>query len=168
MKTNLIFVSFEKSDDSYTASLFLQEYGSVRVDPESLLRRAERIYSKSVTVMESEIRAIKNYRSGKTRTPARAIWHLGDSIFKLISDLERLSVQINNLYSHLERDLEVKRKWLEKVVILRRYIDKVEYIPVELNWGQCEKGTRKAALKLTQEALAKGELRGGKSKDGRP
>jgi hypothetical protein len=164
VKTDSIFVSFEKRDDRYIASLFLEQYGSIKVDAEILLRRAENTYKKSISEMKSKIEAIKNYRLRNIRTPARAIWLLGDSIFKLTSDLERLSLQINDLYTHLQRDLEVKRKWLEKVIIFRRYIPEVGFIPNELNWGKCEKGTRKVA-----EALKNGTyvIEGVTHKDGK-
>jgi len=38
--------------------------------------------------------------------------------------------------------LGVKKKWLEKAIIFRRYVDDKNAIPKNLNWGKCEKGTK--------------------------
>ena len=96
---------------------------------------------------------IKNIRANKKPLPARFIWRLGNTIFQLVDDLQKDGFQLDGVYEHLSRDLVVKRKWLEKVIILRRYISKEDLIPETLNWGKCEKGTRKIA-----ENIAKGIL----------
>ena len=98
--------------------------------------------------MRSVVREIEAYRRSHTPTPARKIWELGDAIFKLNEELERVSLQIDGLYEHLVRDLTVKRKWLEKVIIFRRHLPDDNLIPESLNWGRCEKGTRKVAERL--------------------
>jgi len=68
----------------------------------------------------------------------------------LKDSLEILGLQLDSMYKHLTRDLGVKKKWLEKVIILRRYIENEEIIPQSLNWGRCEKGTRKVAKKISE------------------
>ena len=60
----------------------------------------------------------------------------------LNDNLSKIDLQIDNTYYHLVRDLGVNRKWLEKVVIFRRYIQQIELIPETAIWGSFEKGTR--------------------------
>jgi len=67
---------------------------------------------------------------------------------KIINNLYKLNLQIDNLYYHLTRDLNINRKWLEKVIIFRRYISDQEFIPESALWGTFEKGTKKKSLAL--------------------
>jgi len=62
--------------------------------------------------------------------------------------LAELSLEIDDVYKHLVRDLGAKRKWLEKAIIFRRYLPTQDLIPQSLNWGRCEKGTRRVAERL--------------------
>lgn len=144
----LSFVSFELKNNTYVGSLSLDaamiEHGNL----ETVLQRATKVYSHSIYKMSTLIEQIAEMRNHRKRVPARKIWELGDHIFKLKKDLERLSLQLDGLYAHLVRDLQVKKKWLEKVVIFRRYIHKKTLIPKSLNWGRCEKGTKRVAVAL--------------------
>lgn len=121
---------------------------SMESDPSSVLQNAADSYSRSIRTMRLLLAEIQAFRKNHTPTPARKIWQLGDTMFGLRDNLEHISLQIDGFYDHLVRDLGVKRKWLEKVVILRRYLVKEELIPSSLNWGRCEKGTRKVAERL--------------------
>jgi hypothetical protein len=167
VKADLKFVTFEKRNDRYAASLFLDEYSTIAADAEKILRKAENIYTKSLSEMMSKIAEVEQLRAQHIKTPARLIWLLGDRVFRLTWDLEKISLQINNLYAHLERDLKVKRKWLEKVIIFRRYIPDMHLIPKELNWGRCEKGTRKIAEALRDRTFKENISRGRSHKDGK-
>ena len=117
-------------------------------DPETILQEAARVYGQHVSEMRSLVTQLKSYRAQRKLTPARKIWEIGDLVFALRIGLARLSLELDDLYVHLARDLGVKRKWLEKVIIFRRYLPKEELIPESLNWGRCEKGTRRVAEKL--------------------
>lgn len=142
------FVSFELKDGQFVGSLAIEAAIGNKRDPEVVLREATKIYKRSIKRMCSLIADIQNMRHSHKPIPARKIWQLGDAIFELRDDLENLSLQLDGLYSHLVRDLRVQRKWLEKVVILRRYLPKEDFIPESLNWGRCEKGTRRVAQRL--------------------
>ena len=150
MKERLIFISFEKSGNKYGASFPMEELISNEKDIERLAKRAAKIYDNAIHRMLLIIHEIDNQRVERKPVSARKVWRLGDSIFKLTQDLEKISFQLDGLYEHLSRDLVVKRKWLEKVIILRRYILHISLIPKYLTWGRCEKGTRKVAEKISR------------------
>lgn len=150
-ESRLAFVSFQPNDKQFTAFLPIEELISSQTDLAEVLNKASFIYGRSVTKMRSLVAEIDNLRLNHKLVPARKIWQLGDAIFELKDNLEKLSLQIDGLYDHLVRDLRVKRKWLEKVVIFRRYLPSEDIIPELLNWGRCEKGTRRVA-----ESLLKG------------
>ncbi len=145
-----VFVAFKPaSNGGFTAFLSMEGLGSLNRDPEHVLREAARVYERSIDKIRSVIIVeIKNCRAKHKRVSARTIWEVGERIYELKARLEELSLELDGLYTHLSRDLNVKRKWLEKVVILRRYLPKKDLIPETLNWGRCEKGTRRIAEKL--------------------
>lgn len=152
-KDRLAFVSFEPSDELFRAFLPMEELISGDDDPELRLKKAVQVYQRSIVKMRNLIQEIQNLRDNHKLLPARKVWHLGDAIFELQHELSKLSLQLDGLYDHLIRDLGVKRKWLEKVIIFRRYLPDENAIPQSLNWGRCEKGTRKAAEKLRGDYL---------------
>lgn len=121
---------------------------SVEGDPEPLMRKATDEYEQSVCHMRLLSEQIEKLRSDHKPIPARKVWDWGDAIFRLTQQLAKLSLQLDQLYEHLSRDLGVRRKRLEKIVILRRHLPQKELIPELLNWGRLEKGTRKAAERL--------------------
>jgi len=156
----LYFVSFEMKDTQFKASLAMETFVTTGVDQEVLLQSSANVYEKSIRSMCLIVDEIRAIRENRQLTPARKIWELGDEIFRLTKELAALSLQVDGLYSHLVRDLGVKRKWLEKVVIFRRYLPDKVLIPESLNWGQCEKGTRKAAERLLSGSRYKANERG--------
>lgn len=151
----LSFVSFAPKDKHFIAFLAIEGLDASKGDPELALRKAANIYEEVIKRMRSIIDEIKTCRANRKAVSARRIWHLGNIIFSLKDDLEKISFQIDNLYLHLVRDLRVKRKWLEKVIILRRYLTHEHFIPKTLNWGACEKGTRQVAEKLREQSCSK-------------
>jgi len=151
-KDEPIFISFQKDEDKYNAYIPIKEFLSSNEDIEPSLKKATRLYSISISRMVNLVKEINKFRISHCPLPARKIWELVDLIFKLVKGLNQLSLQIDGLYEHLERDLKVKSKWLEKVIIFRRYIQDKNSIPQSLNWGKCEKGTRRKA-ELIQKGL---------------
>lgn len=149
----LAFVSFEPSNKEFRAFLPIEELLSNSNDPEFTLKKAAEVYQRSIAKMRNLIEEIRNFRDNGELLPAREVWQLGDAIFELQYNLNTLSLQLDGLYDHLVRDLGAKRKWLEKVIIFRRYLPEENAIPKSLNWGRCEKGTRQAAEKLRKEYL---------------
>ncbi|NWF78348.1 MAG: hypothetical protein HXY36_07170 [Chloroflexi bacterium] len=152
-RDKLAFVSFEPSNEVFKAFLPMEEVLSADDDPELTLKEAAKVYEHSIVRMRSLVKEIQDFRDNRKLLPARKVWQLGDAIFELQYDLSKLSLQLDGLYDHLVRDLGVKRKWLEKVIIFRRYLPDENAIPHSLNWGRCEKGTRRAAQKLRKDYL---------------
>lgn len=146
-----IFVSFEPRNGTFIGLLLMDQILESDDDLEPILRKATEIYSRSIVEMRSLVAEIESIRKKRVLLPARKIWQLGDLIFNLTNELSQLSLEIDGLYHHLVRDLGVKRKWLEKVVIFRRYIPALDAIPTTLNWGRCEKGTRRVAEVLSNQ-----------------
>jgi len=146
----LAFVSFEPGNGRFIGFLSMEAAVSSERDPEAVLREATKIYERSITRMRSILVEVQAARTNRKPIPARKIWQIGHAIFELRDELKRLGLQLDGVYDHLTRDLGVKRKWLEKVVTLRRYIPDESLIPESLNWGRCEKGTRRVAERLSK------------------
>jgi len=144
----LAFVSFEPTNRQFRAFLPMEEVISSDNDPAPMLRKAAVVYEHAIVKMRNLVKEIQDFRASHKLLPACKVWQLGDAIFELQDNLNKLSLQLDGLYDHLVRDLSVKRKWLEKVIIFRRYLPDENAIPQSLNWGCCEKGTRRAAEKL--------------------
>ena len=146
--SSLTFVSFKPDNGQFVALLPMEQLISSELEPEDIVKQAAQVYKHSITKMRCLVAEIQSIRIDSKFLPARKVWQLGDAIFELKDNLEKLSLQIDGLYDHLIRDLDVKRKWLEKVIILRRYLPQKDAIPESLNWGRCEKGTRRVAERL--------------------
>jgi len=147
----LAFISFEPSDRQFRAFLPMEELISADNDPEPTLKKAAEVYEHSIIKMRNLVKEIQNFRDNRKLLPARKVWQLGDAIFELQDNLSKLSLQLDGLYDHLVRDLGVKRKWMEKVIIFRRYLPSENAIPQSLNWGRCRNGSRRAAEKLRKD-----------------
>jgi len=146
--SKLAFVSFEPINKSFRAYLSMEEFILSDKDPELTIKKAVKIYENSIIEMHAFIKEIQGFRNNRKRVPAHKVWQLGNTIFELQYNLNKLFLQLDGLYDPLVRDLGVKRKWLVKVIIFRRYLPDENAIPQSLNWGRCEKGTRRIAEKL--------------------
>ena len=151
---DLIAVSFQPNDQEFIAHVSLESMILIEGNPEALLRRVSSKYSRAIQSMRKQLDEMNYIKKSRRVLPARKIWKFGDSIFSLKSDMEHMSFHINGLYDHLIRELGVKRMWLEKVIIFRRYIPNQKSIPRSLAWGKCSSSPRKTARAI---------LNGGKS-----
>lgn len=141
-------MSFEQAGDGFSASVSMNALGDVDGDLEALLARAARCYCEYVSALRRMVAEMETRRKNRSGLTASMMWAFGDAVFQLVDQMESMNLQIDGLYDHLARDLSVKRKWLEKAIIFRRYVPRGELIPPSLLWGRCEKGTRKVARKL--------------------
>ena len=149
-----IHVSFEPIlDGKYRGSLSLVSLTEIQDDPEALLLRAAEVYRSRITKMQQIVIEVKERRSKREKVSAALVWNLGDEIFGLTEDLAGLSLELDGLYNHLVRDLDANRKWIEKVIILRRYLPQRHRILESLTWGYFEKSTRRKAEALTSESV---------------
>ena len=145
---DLAFVTIEPIDESFMALVSLDDLLLIVGDPESILHRSAKLYGRTILLMRSLLAEIQAHKACHKPISARLMWKLGDAIFHLREELETLSLQLNGTYEHLVRDLGVKREWLEKPVIFRRYVPKENLIPETLSWGRCRNRIRKAAEQL--------------------
>lgn len=152
----MTFVSFEPTGNGFTALLSMADMLRMEFDMERAMSRAAAAYTSTLSTMRGICSEIEALRAERTLIPARQVWLLGDVIFQLRSELSSLSLQIDDLYRHLTRDLGVKRKWLEKVTIFRRHIPDIAFVPKELNWGRCTHGTRRVAEALRKAGRGAG------------
>lgn len=150
MTRQLAFVSIQRHSHHFVASLAVSGLIDLEGDPELISKKAAKIYEQALRNMRSQLDAMDSHRTKHIPVPARIMWRLGDSVFRLRDEMSSLSLEIDDLYAHLVRDLNVKRKWLEKAIIFRRYIPTENLIPHSLNWGRFEKSTRRKAEKLAQ------------------
>lgn len=140
---NLILISFQPDDQGFVAHIPLGDLSLIK-NPEKSLKKASFDYAKAIQSMQGQLKELNEMKKNRKIIPARKIWKLGDSIFSLVDKMEQMLFCINGLYDHLTRELEVKKMWLEKVIIFRRYIADQKSIPKSLAWGKCSSSPRKA------------------------
>lgn len=146
-----IYISIKLINNSFVAVIALEDIMKVDKDLELLLNKISSIYSVQILKCRDILNDINKIKSSKQIIPARKVWDWGNEIFKLIYSLEKINIKINNLYYHLSRDLNVKKKRLEKVIILRRYIDRVNNIPERISWGYFEHSTKRKATQFSKK-----------------
>jgi len=143
------FISFKPQGVGFTGHLSLEAI-DIWENPELLIKKASKAYRESILKMRKILTRIDKSRRERKPLYARIMWDMGSAVFELRDKLAEISLEIDGMYSHLERDLGVRQKWLEKAIILRRYI-KRSLIPQNITWSRFEHSTRKKA-----EGLAKG------------
>ena len=146
--SELLFVSFKRTEGRFIAYVPVNQLLSADQDKdtENILHEAVDLYEQVLTNMKSALEDIDHYRKNHKFLPAKIVWKLGNIIFNFVEMLEKNGLQIDGIYEHFERDLDIKRKWLEKVITFRRYIPNENIIPMSMNWGYFEKGTRRKAV----------------------
>jgi uncharacterized protein YjiS (DUF1127 family) len=152
ISNDLHFVSLTPFNGSFVASLSLADLLSISSAHQVALKKVEKTYNKWIKRMTLLLVKISHFRESRAFIPARTVWELGDAIFGLQRELQNTGVELDGLYDHLIRDLGVKRMWLKKVVIFRRYLPFVDLIPKVVNWGPCSKAPKSSALKLLVSA----------------
>lgn len=150
MSKALLFISFSPEQEKFKGSLSLNAAFESERDPQTLIKKSEAIYKKYICRMRHILEKLKKKKLKHISTPASEIWLLGNNIFTLKKELENFGLQVDGLYQHLVRDLSVKRKWLEKVIIFRRYVSGRNFIPKASKWGTFEKSTAKKARALKE------------------
>ena len=130
------------------ASVPMEQLASLGEHPELLLKEANGLYAQSIKKMRLFLSEMAVLKAKRQPIPARMIWKLGDIIFNLSYSLKQASLELDDLYGHLTRDLDVQRKWLEKVITLRRYIENQDVIPESLKWCQFYPAPKKIAINL--------------------
>jgi len=148
------FISFSKTESGYLGAIDMDAIGQVD-NFDRLVAKAEKKYSYYVSKMTQLLIKIEEKKKSKVLLPASYVWELGNLIFNLRDDLAKLSLEIDNLYFHICRDLNINRKRLEKMIILRRYVPNKQLLK-GLNWGLFEKGTKKKVQEILLKRSAYG------------
>lgn len=148
--SGLTFVAFEPRGDGFRAAAPLEQLDNLGARPEAVLQAASAVYGRAVAEMRAQLSAMAELKAQRQPITAQTVWELGDTIFNLSSNLVQSLLELDDLYGHLTRDLGVKRMWLEKVIILRRYINRKELLPVSLKWHQFYAAPKKTAQRLLE------------------
>ena len=147
------FVAFEPRAENFIASVPMEQLESLGHDPETLLREASATYGCHIDVMRSLLDDIDGHKVNRIAIPANKMWSIGDAVFRLVEDLAKSGLEIDDLYEHLTRDLQLHAGRLgmyrlTRAITFRRYLPDKRLIPHSLHWSLCEKSARKAAEKL--------------------
>jgi len=144
------FVSFEQTGCGYRAFTTIDAFAPTEKDPEAVLLEAGRLYTRYVTRIRKLRDQVEAIKAGGRKVPARRMWTIGNTVFELAGQLQQLSLEIDGLYDHLERDVGINRKTLERIITFRRYIPSRLLIPRTLTWSRCIEGTRRIAERIAQ------------------
>ncbi len=139
----LLTITFKRVGSGFTGLIPIGSFLSAEGDLHKKLQTASKAYGDALVEMRESLVAIQAFGKRRAHAPARLVWRLGNGVFALRQRLAQLSFEVDGLYDHLCRDLAMNRKWLEKVVILRRYVPRESLLPTSLTWGQIDKGTRR-------------------------
>lgn len=147
-KGHLRFVSFEPRAEGFTVFVPLEDAVTMEDDLDALTVKAEKIYKGYVERIRKILSEIEKCKKNRRPVSARQAWQVGNAIFELKESLEELSLAVDDLYSHLERDTGADRNWLGKVVTFRRYLSDMNLISESLTWRRCKSAPRRAALRI--------------------
>lgn len=134
------------------SNLFPTQHGG-EDDLDDLLSGAARVYGAYVHEIRSLITRADQMKKDLVPVPALLGWQLGDAVFRLKDALEQMLFEVDDLYSHLERDTGVARALLKDAVSFRRYLPDSTHIPSDLTWNQCRRAPRRAALQIKRAAI---------------
>ena len=138
-----IGITFQPTQIGTMASLSLDDLEETAENIDNLLKEATNIYTLAIENMKIILRKNKKLRSKNKEIPARLMWDLGDSIFKLVNDLKIKNFELESLYENLTRDLDTSEGTLKRVLSIRRCINQKESLPKDLNWGALKGAPRK-------------------------
>ena len=144
------FVAFVPKEEGFIASVPMEQLDALGSNPEAILEQAGSKYQSAISDMRSLLAELDSLKAKRTPIPASKVWELGDAVLALLNDLERSSMELDNLYEHLARDLGMNEKRLGTVITFRRHLSDKELIPESLKWSQCEKNARKVAENLSK------------------
>jgi len=150
-----IGIIFQQTQAGIIASLALNDLNETTKDVDTLLNEATKIYSSATINMKKILDKNRKLRSKNKEIPARLMWDLGDSIFKLVDELRNKNLILENIYDNLTRDINTSSGTLKRVLSLRRCIHDRESLPENLNWGSLKGAPRKYLKKCFNEKKSK-------------
>lgn len=138
-------LSFIRRGSSYRASVPLKDLTLLRGDPADVMSTATVIYSKALLDIKDWRLRVKASHQSRESLSARHAWELGDIIHKLNEEIANIGCRLEDLYTHLKRHAGLSAYRSSRCVTLRRYVSKVDAIPVDLKWSSVEKSVRATA-----------------------
>ncbi len=146
-----IGIIFQQTQVGIIASLALNDLDETIEDVDTLLSEATKIYSSATTHMKEILDENKKLRAENKKIPARLMWDLGDTIFKMVDDLGNKNLILENIYDSLTRDISTSSGTIKRVLSIRRCIKDRGSIPKNLNWGSLKGAPRKYLKKSFNE-----------------
>lgn len=145
------FISFSPTQDGFSGIVDINALNDFdHID--RAIHNAEKIYTRYISQIRIILLRMEGYKRKKRSLLAIEPWNIGNLVFNLKHDLEGISLEIDDLYLHVFRDTGIKRKRLEKFVILKRYVSDKNLLN-GLNWREFEKGTKRKAQKLSSPGI---------------
>ena len=150
-----ILVSFKRSKDRLIALIHLEDFARADFDTEMVLAKAEYEYNNLISNMSHLFNDIKGFYRSHTPLPASLVWKVGNEMKTVEKKLEILGLVIENLYSHIERDVNIDRDLLTRAYTIRRYLSDSSNIPNDLTWRRCRRGTKRIAMEISNGTFSK-------------
>lgn len=149
-ENKLTFISIERKKGKYLAFVPIEGFLSNEDDLEVTLSNATKVYEEHVKKMRKILTQMEKNKAKKKPLSALSIWKLGNIVWELNSSLAMMQLQIDSLYSHLERDLGIGKRLIKNAITFRRYLETSNSIPASLNWRKCSNSPRKTAIRIAQ------------------
>ncbi len=136
MRTDRIWVYFLKSGNGYLASTSLDKFEAASDNTKDLLIKAGKIYEKYIKKMSGLYRERDLLKAKHKVIKPALMWEIGDGIFSMLEELNKLGISVEDLYGSLSRDLNISRTTIKRLISLRRYFKSKNEIPAGLSWGK--------------------------------
>lgn len=146
------FISFEPSGLKFDGFLSITAIND-KVNTEKLASNASRIYQKGIQLLKLILNKINIDKIENKSAHAKYMWQFGDTVYKIKNHLGVLGLEVDDMYAHITRDVVVKKRWLQKVIIFRRYISDGSIIPKNSRWTYFEENTKKKAISLSENHI---------------
>lgn len=148
MKNNNIRVYFISRGNKYLASVSFIDFDDFTEDLKNKLEKAARIYEKHIKIIKKLLIIRDNFKSTKNVLTSRFMWMMGDKIFVMIDELDKIGITIDCLYDNLTRDLNISRTTLKRLISLRRYFNNINELPPKLCWSKIKDAPKKYSPRI--------------------
>lgn len=144
-------LTFEPREDAYIASLSLRDLHSAPHDIDRRLNEAAYVYSDAIEKMRTILEENERLRKENRVVPAVLMWDLGNTIFELLDTVSSRGFEVEDLYTHLVRDLGVSKSTLKRVISARRHIPNRKMLAPDISWGSLKDAPKRYASEQIDE-----------------
>lgn len=131
------------SNNEILISYDLNDIGSPSDFYAKKTKELKKTFEKHIEKMKKAKNRLQVVKEEKKPILARDMWKLGDLIIKMVEDFQNRGFLIEELYETLSGELGFSRSSLEKIVSLRKSVDSLKTIPVNLKWSQVRDAPKK-------------------------